>query len=108
MRRILGRIVHNWPLKLAAVGLNAAPPAKGARATIAGAEIYLEALVDEAAEQQRLAKREEELTKQEQALLGRLANKAYAEKAPAHLVQQTKDQLAAVQAELQKFRKEKI
>jgi valyl-tRNA synthetase len=80
------------------------PVEKAARVQAAGCEIYLEGLVDEAAEGQRSAKREAELVKQEAALLGRLSNESYTAKAPAHLVQQTRDQLADVQAELKKLR----
>ena len=57
-------------------------------------------MADEAAEQQRVAKRREELTKSIAALKGRLANESYIAKAPPHLVQQTKDQLAAAEKEL--------
>jgi valyl-tRNA synthetase len=89
--------------KLAAVGPNLAPPAQAARTQASSVEIYLEGLVDQAAEQQRSTKRKEELTKKRTALQGRLANKAYADRAPAHLVQQTRDELAAVEAELEKL-----
>ena len=80
------------------------PVDKAARASVNGCEIYLEGLVDEAAEGQRASKRIDELAKQEAALLGRLSNEAYTKKAPPHLVQQTKDQLAEVQAEIAKLR----
>jgi valyl-tRNA synthetase len=80
------------------------PIEKAARIQAAGCEIYLEGLVDEAAEGQRASKRIDELTKQEAALLGRLSNEAYTKKAPPHLVQQTRDQLTEVQAELAKLR----
>ncbi|HEX2970772.1 MAG TPA: hypothetical protein VHP11_00465, partial [Tepidisphaeraceae bacterium] len=78
-------------------------PANAARTLAAGCEVFVEGLVDQDAEKQRVAKRREELTKQISALKGRLANKAYAEKAPAHLVQQTRDQLAEAEAELAKL-----
>jgi valyl-tRNA synthetase len=80
------------------------PVERAARTQAAGCEIYLEGLVDEAAEGQRVSKRTEELTKQEAALLGRLSKESYTQKAPPHLVQQTRDQLAEVQAELKKLR----
>jgi len=80
------------------------PVEKAARTSVNGCEIYLEGLVDEAAEGERSAKREQELVKQEAALLGRLSNESYTKKAPPHLVQQTKDKLAEVQAELAKLR----
>jgi valyl-tRNA synthetase len=81
-------------------------PANAARASAAGCEIFIEGLIDPSAEAQRLAKRREELTKQRCALQGRLANKAYTQKAPPHLVKQTQDQLAAVEAELAKVEAE--
>jgi valyl-tRNA synthetase len=85
------------------VGPDAAAPEKAARATAAGAEIYVEGLVDEAAEQQRSTKRREELNKQITALKGRLSNESYTKKAPPHLVKQTQDQLTEAEAELAKL-----
>jgi valyl-tRNA synthetase len=85
------------------IGENLAAPAKGARATAAGAEMFVEGMADEAAEQQRVAKRCDELKKQIAAMQGRLSNDAYTKKAPPHLVQQTRDQLAAAEAELAKL-----
>jgi valyl-tRNA synthetase len=85
------------------VGPDAQPPAKAIRATAAGVEIYAEGMVDEAAEQQRQAKRREELNKQIAAMRGRLSNEAYTKKAPPHLVKQTQDQLAEAEAELAKL-----
>jgi valyl-tRNA synthetase len=86
------------------IGANVSGPANAARATAAGVEIFVSDLADEAAEQQRQSKRLDELLKQEAALQGRMANEAYMKKAPPHLVKQTQDQLAAVQAELAKLR----
>jgi valyl-tRNA synthetase len=80
-----------------------APLPNAARAVAAGCEIYVEGLVDVEAEKGRAAKRREELVKQIGALRGRLANKAYTEKAPAHLVKQTEDQLAEAEGELGKL-----
>jgi valyl-tRNA synthetase len=79
------------------------PIEKAARAQAAGCEIYLEGLVDEAAESQRVSKRREELTKQIAAMRGRLSNESYTAKAPPHLVEQTRDQLADAEAELAKL-----
>jgi valyl-tRNA synthetase len=80
------------------------PVDKAARASANGCEIYLEGLVDEAAEGERSAKREQELLKQQTALRGRLSNPSYTDKAPPHLVHQTRDQLAEIEAELAKLR----
>ena len=76
-------------------------PANAAVAVVAGGvEIYLHDLVDPNAEKARMGKRADELRKNIAALEGRLASKNYTDKAPAHLVQQTRDQLAAAKAEL--------
>jgi valyl-tRNA synthetase len=85
------------------VGPKVQAPADSTRALAAGVEIYVEGLVDKAADEQRVAKRCEELNKQISALRGRLANESYTKKAPPHLVQQTKDQLAEAEAELVKL-----
>jgi valyl-tRNA synthetase len=80
------------------------PPVPGAvRATASGCDIFVEGLQDQNTELQRTGKRKDELTRQIQTLKGRLANEAYISKAPAHLVQQTKDQLAEAQRELGKL-----
>jgi valyl-tRNA synthetase len=44
-----------------------------------------------------------ELKRLAETLRGRLSNDAYTKKAPPHLVQQTKDQLADVEAEMAKL-----
>jgi valyl-tRNA synthetase len=85
------------------IGQDLTGPANAARATADGVEIFVENLADEAAEQQRQSKRIEELTRQRGALRGRMSNEAYMKKAPPHLVKQTQDQLAAVEAELAKL-----
>jgi valyl-tRNA synthetase len=85
------------------VGPDAKAPAKASRATAAGAEIYVEGLVDEAGEGARLAKRRDEVVKSIGAMEGRVANAAYVAKAPPHLVKQTLDQLAELKAELLKL-----
>jgi valyl-tRNA synthetase len=86
--------------RLKEVGVEVAPPEKAARAIVAGCEVFVQGLMDEAAEEQRVSKRREELLKQIGALKGRLGNEAYVKKAPAHLVEQTRDQLAEAEAEL--------
>ena len=68
----------------------------------AGCDLYLEGLVDPEAEKQLRSKKRADLEKQIGALRGRLASEAYISKAPRHLVQQTRDQLAAAEAELAK------
>ncbi len=79
------------------------PPANAARATVGACEVYVEGLVDEAAEKQRLAKRKEELVRQIAGLKGRLSNESYISKAPPHLVEQTRNQLTEAETELAKL-----
>ena len=79
---------------------DAAPPPDAAKASAGGCEIYVEGVVDRAAESQRHDKRRAELVKQIANMTARLNNPGYADKAPAKLVQQTRDQLAAAEAEL--------
>jgi valyl-tRNA synthetase len=78
-------------------------PANSARAIVGGIEIFVEGVIDPDAEKARDAKKKETLTREREALIARLANPSYADKAPAHLVQQTRDKLAAVEAELAKL-----
>lgn len=56
------------------------------------------------AEKARVGKQIADKEKSEATLAGRLANPGYADKAPAPMVQQTKDQLAAVRKELEGLR----
>jgi valyl-tRNA synthetase len=89
--------------KLANAAPDATAPRDSTKLIAAGCEVYLEGLVDKAAEEARAGKRREELLRQESALKGRLENAGYLAKAPPHLVQQTRDQLSQVQAELAKL-----
>jgi len=82
---------------------NLATPANAARAMAAGIEVYVEGVIDPDAEKARVSKRIETLKQKRTALQGRLASPAYTDKAPAHLVQQTRDELAAVELELSKL-----
>ena len=69
----------------------------------AGIDVYVTGVIDPEAEKNRNARQRETLLKEIAALKGRLANPSYADKAPAHLVQQTRDELAAKEAELSKL-----
>jgi valyl-tRNA synthetase len=71
--------------------------------TAAGCDLYLEGLADPEAEKQLREKKMSDLIRQRAALTGRLSNESYTAKAPPHLVQQTRDQLAQVEAELRKL-----
>ena len=86
------------------VGVTIPPVANAVSATAAGCEIFVEGLVDANAELQRLTKEAETKVKSIEALKGRLGNEAYVSKAPPHLVKQTQDQLAALEAELVKIK----
>ncbi len=66
------------------------PRTIAARALAAGCEVFVEGLVDENAEKERLAKKIEELTKKKAAMEGRLNNAGYLAKAPPKLVEETK------------------
>jgi valyl-tRNA synthetase len=72
---------------------------------VAGATVLVDNVFDQAAEDQRIAKRRDELSRNITALRGRLSNQSYLAKAPPQLVQQTKDQLAAAEAEFAKIEK---
>jgi len=81
-------------------GPNIEPPPGAASAVVGDITLYVHDLLDPETERKRLDKRRDDLTKSIAALEKRLANKGYTDKAPAHLVQQTRDELAARQSEL--------
>ncbi len=85
---------------ITAMGEDVAEPENAAKTTAAQCEVFVAGMVDPAAEAQRLARERGDLEKKIATLRGRLANKGYTEKAPAHLVQQTRDELANAEAEL--------
>ena len=85
---------------LGEVGEAIAAPEKAASVQAGGCEVYVEGLVDPAAEEQRKVKRREELTREIAALKGRLGNAGYIAKAPPKLVKETQDSLADKEAEL--------
>ena len=79
------------------------PPVNGAaRAAAAGCEVFVEGVIDEGAEKQRLGKRREDLEKYITVRRNRLGSD-YVSKAPPHLVKQTRDELAEAEAELAKL-----
>jgi valyl-tRNA synthetase len=79
------------------------PISDAARASAAGCDIFLNDLQDKGTLLEQNSKRKAELQRQKQTLEGRLASEAYLAKAPAALVQQTRDQLADVLRELAKL-----
>jgi valyl-tRNA synthetase len=82
-----------------------APPPGAVRGSAARVEIYIEDLAAKStgADQAMTEKKRVDLTKEQDTLRARLANESYMKKAPPHLVQQTKDRLAEVEAELAKL-----
>ncbi|MEQ9455295.1 MAG: valine--tRNA ligase [Phycisphaeraceae bacterium] len=74
-------------------------PADAASAVASGVEIYVHGVLDVATERTRLTKRLGELEGQLKNLKGRLSNDKYVNNAPEKLVQETRDQLAAAEAE---------
>ncbi len=86
-------------VRVAQVAPDLAKPADAVEALADGVRLYLYGLVDPQAERARLRKRLEEVSRNVAALRGRLSNESYLAKAPANLVQQTRDQLAAAERE---------
>ncbi|MEQ9460613.1 MAG: valine--tRNA ligase [Phycisphaeraceae bacterium] len=74
-------------------------PADAASAVASGVEIYVHGVLDVATERTRLTKRLGELDGQLKNLKGRLSNDKYVNNAPDKLVQETRDQLTAAEAE---------
>ncbi|MEM6853164.1 MAG: valine--tRNA ligase [Planctomycetota bacterium] len=87
---------------IVAVGPDIEKPEHAAVVTAPLGEGYLHIEIDTAAESDRLTKRKDELEKSIKTLDGRLGNEKYTSKAPAHLVQQTRDQRASAAAELER------
>jgi valyl-tRNA synthetase len=88
------------------VAANLAKPQNAASTVLGDMEVYLHDLVNADEEKERLTKLIADAEKQVGGLEGRLANPNYADKAPAHLVQQTRDQLASKQAELESLKQQ--
>jgi valyl-tRNA synthetase len=89
---------------LVGVGSTVEQPAGSTRAAAGDCEVYVQApTADSAADEQRIAKLREDLSKKIATLRGRLANEGYMAKAPAKLVQETRDQLAQAETELAKL-----
>ena len=83
------------------VGPGVERPADAAAAVVGDAELFVHGLIDRDAETARLTKRRDELTAQIANLEKRLSNTSYIEKAPPHLVQETRDSLAAAVREFE-------
>ena len=81
------------------IGPNVSRPDDAAAALVGEFEIFLHGLVDRDEERRRIGKQLADVRKSIAALQGRLNNKGYTDKAPAHLVEQTRDQLASAEKE---------
>jgi len=77
-------------------------PERSAVIVLSGVEVFVSVPFDAAAERARIEKEVQEADKKIIALQGRLSNKAYVDKAPAHLVDATRQEL--VEAEEKKVR----
>jgi len=86
-------------VEMGEIGPSVEKPSGAAVALMGQTQLHLHGLVDSEAERNRITKRGQELTKNINALKGRLANQSYLDKAPEHLVQQTRDQLTVAQTE---------
>jgi valyl-tRNA synthetase len=84
-------------LETLVIGAEVNRPEHCAVGIIDGVEIIVEVPFDPEAEKKRLTKENSELEKQVANLKGRLSNKSYTDKAPDHLVQQTRDALSAAE-----------
>ena len=102
LREGLALIASITNTNLVAIGPDTAKPDNAAVVTAPLGEGYLHVEIDTDAEGDRLTKRKEELEKSIKTLDGRLGNEKYTSKAPAHLVQQTRDQRAEAAAELER------
>ncbi|MDH3583639.1 MAG: valine--tRNA ligase [Phycisphaerae bacterium] len=100
LAEVTGLVQTLCRVEITNVSADAQPAGDAVTVKSGDVEVYLAGLFDAEAEQQRHHKRAEELLKQKKALAGRLNNKGYTEKAPPHLVQETRDQLAEVEREL--------
>lgn len=84
-------------------GENLEKPERSATVLVEGIEIFIEIPFDANAEKVRLEKEKSQLEKQISGLKSRLSKKSYIDKAPEHLVNQTKEQLKKANADLTKI-----
>ena len=103
------QIVRHADLVKALAGLSQFHLADGAdddavATTVGDVTIHLHGLVDRDEERRRLSKHLEEIEKDVRTLAGRLNNRGYVDKAPSHLVEQTREQLAAAEKESEGLR----
>jgi valyl-tRNA synthetase len=90
-------------VELGQVGADVCRPSDATATLVGQLELYAHGLVDSGAEQARLTKRLEQVNKSIETLCGRLSNRSYVDKAPQHLVEQTRQQLAEAEEEVRKL-----
>ncbi len=88
-------------VKLVAIGDTIEKPADAAVIVRPMVEVYLHNQLDAEAEKARLTKHLSDVTGQIKNLEGRLSNENYTKKAPAHLVQESRDKLSGLKRELE-------
>jgi valyl-tRNA synthetase len=81
------------------IGPDVPRPGDAAASLTADLEVYVHGLVNRDEQCHRLRKRLAEVQRNIEALSRRLDNKGYVDRAPPHLVQQTRDQLDAAEME---------
>lgn len=86
-----------------AVSASVTKPEHGATTIVDNLEIFVDIPFDEAAEEARTEKLKTELEQKITGLEGRLSNPSYTEKAPEHLVAQTRAELEQAKSELEKL-----
>ncbi len=96
-RQIIGTLAG---ADFVAIGPAVERPVNSGTTAVGEIEIYVHDLVDAEAERGRLERRLEEVRKRVGMLQGRLANKSYVDRAPAHLVSETRDQLSEAEKEV--------
>ena len=90
-------------VELGQVGADVCRPPDATATLVGQLELYAHGLIDSGAEQARLAKRLEQVNKSVETLRGRLSNRSYVDKAPQHLVEQTRQQLSEAEEEMRKL-----
>ncbi len=93
-------------VKVLAVGADIEKPGDAAVIVRPLAEVYLHNQLDADAEKTRLTKHLSDVTGQIKNLEGRLSNEKYVSKAPAHLVQESRDKLAGLKREQEAVQKQ--
>lgn len=88
------------------VGPHIDRPAGSAAVIVGDVTVYLHDVVDVETEKARLEKLLADKQKRVKTFEGRLSNEKYVNNAPAHLVQETRDQYAAAVKELEQVQKQ--